>query len=197
MTILANPPSTGLPTMSVAEFEHWSRESDHELVEGRPLEIPPMGLDANQVLMQLLVFLWSRLAHPGVAWITTIEVGYRCFPHNDGQIRKPDLAVVSRTRCPNPPRNGYLDVVPDLVVEVVSSNDLYDDVLARVDDFLRAGTAEVWVIHPGRRQVAIHRPNQNIIELFGEHDTIASLPLLPEAHLPLKSLFEITPIRTA
>jgi len=197
MTILANPPSTGLPTMSVAEFEHWSRESDHELVEGRPVEIPPMGLDANELVIRLSVILWLRLVQTGLARICTNEIGFRCFQHAPDQIRKPDLALIDTKKLPGGTPTGYLDVVPDLVVEVVSSNDLYDDVLARVDDFLRAGTAEVWVIHPGRRQVAIHRPNQNIIELFGEHDTIASLPLLPEAHLPLKSLFEITPIRTA
>jgi Uma2 family endonuclease len=189
MTILA-PPSIESGRMTPADFEQWVGETTHELIDGRPVEIAPMGLDANEIVMRLAVFLWSRLAVKGWARVTTIEVGYRCFPHDRNRVRKPDLAVVSTKRCPNPPANGYLDVVPDLVVEVVSSNDLYDEVMARVDDFLRAGTPEVWVILPSLRQVAIHRPGVNTITVHSENDTLLDLPLLPGANLPLRSLFE-------
>ena len=49
------------------------------------------------------------------------------------------------------------DLAPDLVVEVLSSNDRPGEVLTKVADWLSAGTSLVWVIDPERRLGRVYR----------------------------------------
>ena len=60
---------------------------------------------------------------------------------NDLQ-RRPDLAFVSRQRWPGlPPDSNAWDVVPDWMVEVISSSNSADEVIDKVDEYFRAGSA--------------------------------------------------------
>jgi Uma2 family endonuclease len=73
--------------------------------------------------------------------------------------RVPDLLFVGKERW-----QSYIEavedwydkplvLVPDLVVEVVSANDLYTDVQAKVERYIADGVKLVWVIDPKRRQI--------------------------------------------
>src|SRR5262249_29535911 len=73
-------------------------------------------------------------------------------------VRGPDVAYWSRERLPSPPRQGYPDVAPDLVVEVLSPNDLFLRVMRKVQEYLRAGVRLVWVVVPEDRSVSVLAP---------------------------------------
>lgn len=42
-------------------------------------------------------------------------------------------------------------------IVVVSPNDLAEEIEARVDDYLRVGVQQVWVLYPGRKSVYVYR----------------------------------------
>ena len=46
---------------------------------------------------------------------------------------------------------GYIELAPDLAVEVVSPSDSTMEIQEKVADWLRAGTRLVWVIYPATR----------------------------------------------
>ncbi len=77
--------------------------------------------------------------------------------------RRPDTVPSTRhrvrpARAPAPPRAKRLpDLAPDLVVEVLSPGDRPGEVLAKVADWLSAGTTLVWVVDPECRLAWIHR----------------------------------------
>jgi Uma2 family endonuclease len=58
---------------------------------------------------------------------------------------------------PPPDTMGYAALAPDLVVEVLSPGDRPGDVLAKVADWLSAGTRLVWVVEPLRRLARVYR----------------------------------------
>ncbi len=72
-------------------------------------------------------------------------------------VREPDIAFISRERLPDPVPAGFLDLAPDLAVEVLSPDDRPGAVLQKVADWLSAGVRLVWVVDPVRRLARVYR----------------------------------------
>jgi Uma2 family endonuclease len=72
-------------------------------------------------------------------------------------VRAPDVAFVSRTRVDEIPATGFATFAPDLAVEVVSPNDRPGELLAKVGQWLEAGSKFVWVIDPMRAEARVYR----------------------------------------
>ena len=104
-------------------------------------------------------------------------------------VRAPDAAYISRERCDGAIPEGYADFAPDLVVEVRSPSDRPGPLLAKIGDWLDAGTRVVWVVDPRARQVAIYREDGAQCLLEGE-DVLQDDALLPGFEFPLVELFE-------
>ena len=84
------------------------------------------------------------------------EAGFKLARDPD-TVRGPDVAFISRDRLPEPEPAGFADFAPDLVVEVVSPGDRAGEVLAKIADWLSAGTRLVWVLDPARREARVYR----------------------------------------
>jgi Uma2 family endonuclease len=72
----------------------------------------------------------------------------------------------------------YLELAPDLVIEVLSPNDRPGEILAKVADWLEAGSRLVWVIDPERRIGRIYRQDgtESSITADGQLDGEDVLP---------------------
>lgn len=83
---------------------------------------------------------------------------------------------------------GYASLAPDLVVEVLSPDDRPGEVLAKVGDWLDAGTRLIWVIDPKRRRIRTYRANgdQTITD---ERGLLDGEDVLPGFACPVQSLF--------
>ena len=70
---------------------------------------------------------------------------------------------------------GYLELAPDLAVEVASPSDSAREIQEKVADWLWAGTRLVWVIYPATRSATVHVSDDQFEEvseegpLLGEH----------------------------
>ncbi len=92
----------------------------------------------------------------GTAW--PADCGLQCFVEDPGRVRKPDVMFIGRDRYPiGKLAEGYLREVPDLVVEVVSPNDLATEVDRKVAEYIEVGVRLIWVINPEARIVRVHR----------------------------------------
>ncbi len=82
------------------------------------------------------------------------------------------MAFVANERLDRIPTEGYAELAPDLVVEVLSPGDRAGELLAKVGDFLAAGTRLVWVVDPRRREARVFRPDGSVavIDQEGELD---------------------------
>jgi Uma2 family endonuclease len=92
-------------------------------------------------------------------------------------VRGPDVAYWSKERLPEIP-NSYLDVPPDLAVEVVSPGDHYSRVQNKVRQYLRCGVRLVWVVDPEDRSVTVYRSQQEG-KILGENDILSGEDVLP------------------
>jgi Uma2 family endonuclease len=81
-----------------------------------------------------------------------------------------------------------IDGVPVLVVEILSPNDTQAQIDEKVDGYLNAGVALVWVIDPHDRTVLIYRPGTEP-ELINVRQELSAEPHLPGFRVPVAQLF--------
>ena len=149
--------------------------------------MPDMGYKSSWVASRVFSQLdrYCELKRIGVA--TTAEASFQCFPHQPGNVRKPDVAVVLCDPATFVPPDPHCEQVPALVVEVVSPNETAFKLDDKIDDFLKAGTRIVWVINPIKRRVVIHYPDLTTRQI-GDTGTLDGEDVLPGFTLPLASI---------
>lgn len=128
----------------------------YELVDGQLME-RNMGAESSWVGGRLWKQLDSHCEASKAGWAFIPDTAYRCFS-SPKTVRKPDVSFVRAGRLPGdrPPR-GEVTIVPDLVAEVVSPNDLVYELDDKIEQYLGAGVRLVWVINPATRVVIVHR----------------------------------------
>ncbi len=92
-----------------------------------------------------------------------------------------------------PPRiavEGYLETIPELVVEIRSKNDTWAEVRRKVADYLAAGVHVVWVPDPESRTVTEFRPNQPE-RVYLENETLTIEDVIPGFRLPVRDALTV------
>jgi Uma2 family endonuclease len=82
---------------------------------------------------------------------------------------------------------GYLETIPELVVEVRSPNDWAPEITAKNQEYFAAGVRVVWVLDPSARTVAAHNADGSV-QLFRAGEQL-TCDLLPGFSVPVASLF--------
>jgi Uma2 family endonuclease len=162
-----------------------------ELVNG---EMKELGMSAQSSRVGGQVHFqfenYSRSNTPG--WAFPPETGYRCFADDRGRVRKPDASFIALGRMTREQyeEEGYIDIVPDLVAEVISPNDLAGDVEEKLAEWLDAGVKVVWVINPETRTVRVHRHDGGYAFLR-DTETLTAPDVLPGFAVPVADLFRL------
>jgi Uma2 family endonuclease len=158
-----------------------------EFVDGQWVE-KAMGAQSARVGTVLMGKLDQFALEHRLGLVFNSEAGYQIFPGSP-RIRKPDASVIRFGRLPDdkPPR-GYIHISPDLALEVVSPNDLAEEIDARVMDFLRAGVKLFWVIYPGTRSAHVFRQSGSMSWLT-EADTLSGEDVMQGFSCRIADLF--------
>ena len=78
-----------------------------------------------------------------------------------------------------------IDGVPTLVVEILSPSDTIEDINEKIDAYLAAKVAIIWIIDPYRRTVTVYQPDSEP-ELFNVRDELSAEPHLPGSGFRLR-----------
>ena len=127
-----------------------------ELVKGVLVVREPAGYTHGRVTLNLTLRLGAHVERTEAGQLFAAETGFTLARGPD-TVRAPDIAFIGRDRLPDPEPAGFPDLAPDLVVEVLSPDDRPGKVLAKVADWLSAGTKLVWVIDPTHRVARVYR----------------------------------------
>ena len=164
-----------------------------ELIDGQLVERPPMGrkadaVAANRIFTSLQVS--SRPHRLGV--VNGAQGSYQIFPDAPKKVRIPDVSFArwETTSRGAGIEEGHGKIAPDLVVEVISPNDLAVEVAEKVRDFLNAGVSLVWVANPDTNDVLIYR-SDGTVALLRSGDVLDGGDVLPGFQCPISELFKI------
>lgn len=165
---------------------------DYELVDGHLVE-RNMSQLSSWVGGRTHRILDTYVDDHNLGWTWPSDLGYECYPDSPNKVRKPDVSFIRIERMPEgPSSDGYAHIPPDLAVEVVSPNDLWHEVIAKVNEYLAAGVPLVWVIDPEARSVHIYR-HGGTVSLLREGDELSGEAIIPGFHCPVTSLFPAKP----
>lgn len=85
--------------------------------------------------------------------------------------------------------NTVIQGPPTLAVEILSPNDRHKEVHEKVQKYLAAGAAHVWVVNPDAQYVMVHRPGEKP-QLVNVDQELTAEPDMPGLRLPVAALFE-------
>ena len=143
----------------------------------------PAGARHGRISLRLGAALLAFVREEGLGEVFDSSTGYR-LP--GGNVRSPDASFVSSKRLPRVPE-GFLEVAPDLAVEVLSPEDSPRGVLDKVGEYLAAGVRLVWVIDPRTSRAVSYRSLTDVQEI-GPDGTLEGGELLPGFRYPLSDL---------
>jgi Uma2 family endonuclease len=162
-----------------------------ELVDGELKELNVSTL-SSYVGGEMYGHLRDHVRPGRLGWLFNEGASYRCFPRHPGKVRRADVSfhTLDRLTPEQVAAEGHMSVVPDLVVEVISPNDLAYEVNEKRIEWQRAGAKLVWVIDPVQQTIHVYRADGSV-SVLNRNDTLTGEPILPEFRVPLADLFRL------
>jgi Uma2 family endonuclease len=174
--------------MTGEELLHRPDLNPCELVNGRVVPLSPTGYVHGEIELDLGGELRSWARSTGLGRASVGEVGIYTR-RNPDTVRAGDVVYISNERFARKGTSGYLDVAPELVVEVLSPDDRKSDVITKVKEYLSAGVDRVWVVDSKLQTILAYRSMEEVQQLKAG-DVLADEELLPGFRLPLADLFK-------
>jgi Uma2 family endonuclease len=159
-----------------------------ELIRGQLVVREPPSTFHGAVAAHLTVEIGAFVRREKLGLVFAQDTGFK-IERDPDTVRGPDLAFVSREQLERIPKTGYAELAPDLVVEVLSPSDRPGEVLAKIGDFLAAGTRLAWLLDPRRREARIFRADGSM-SLVGEDGALDGEDVVPGFSCPLKAILD-------
>lgn len=146
---------------------------DYELVDG-VMEVKMCGARHGEIGAKITVKLGIYLEDNPIGKLynakTTFQIG------SNG--RMPDVAFVSAERIPEEGSpSGKWEIAPDIAIEVISPNEVWDKVNHKVREYFAADVQQVWLISQQEQEVIVYDSPARIRVMTASDDlTSKSLP---------------------
>ncbi len=163
-------------------------EARGELIRGVFYPAMPTGGRHGKIEAQIAWLLLNVVRSVGQGTVMTGEPGI-VLERGPDTVRAPDVAYFSAERLPlDADITRFLDVVPDLIVEVVSSDNRPAEIRAKADMWISFGARLVWLVWPDSESVEVYRPGESTVTLTVE-DTLTGEDVLPEFSCAVREIF--------
>lgn len=148
--------------MTAAELERlYLPGTSTELVRGRLVVREPSGTRHGIIAAKLSYLVSAFVYRQRLGVVVSQDTGFKIESDPD-TVRAPDVAFLSQERADQVPDRGYAALAPDLLAEIVSPDDRPGELLAKVAQWLEAGTRLVWVIDPHHAEARVYRPDGSL-----------------------------------
>ena len=159
-----------------------------ELIEGRIVPMSPAGARHGHIEVKVATILQNFVTAKDLGWVMTGEVGIFTKRGPDS-VRGADVLFISKERLAKIPDRGFLEVAPELVVEVRSADETKHDIQQKINEYLAIGVKWVWYFEPKTRNCSVHRLNKDVQKL-AEKDVLIGEEILTGLDIKLSTLFD-------
>ena len=185
-----------LEQLTIEEYVRlYDRDGPFEIIDGerRPL-MPPVVI--HGVILRALFRLLDAFCISNHLGEVITEMPFVLTYDSDWVkgSRVPDLMFIAAGRwkeyiaATSDWRHKPYILVPDLVVEVVSPNDLYTEIQDKVDRYLADGVRLIWVVDPQRSRVSVYEGERFVT--LGEDDILTGSTIIPGFSVELAAFFQ-------
>jgi Uma2 family endonuclease len=161
-----------------------------ELINGEIVEVAPTKFRHGHMEAQLGASLSYFVAEHKLGSVAVGEVGLYTR-RNPDTVRGVDVIFISHQRLAQASPESYLDIAPELAVEIVSPSDRWSEVMDKLEEYFSIGVLMVWIVDPRKRQIHVYSSPTEVIRLQ-VGDTLDGGDILPGFTLPVADLFPTT-----
>jgi Uma2 family endonuclease len=170
-----------------------ARMPDHdlcELIDGRIVPMSPTNPEHGRIELNIAMTLRDFARTQNLGIVMTGEVGI-FTKRNPDRVRGADVVFISHSQYERRTKTrGFLDVAPELVVEILSPEHRHIDMGQKVLEYLAIGVLLVLVVDPDDRTIAVYR-SDGTMRRCGEGDAVPCDEVLPGFTLIAAEVFEI------
>ncbi|HLX60472.1 MAG TPA: Uma2 family endonuclease [Planctomycetota bacterium] len=159
-----------------------------ELLRGKVVFMSPAGGEHGGVAAEILGLIRDFVKPRKLGKVYAAETGF-FLARDPDTVRAPDVSFIAKHRIPARSPRGYIPVVPDLTVEVLSPSDTVQDLDKKALEFLEAGVPLVWGVDPITRTGRVYWRGRPVIVL-NESQAFSGEDILPGCEMKLKDIFE-------
>ena len=162
----------------------------YELIEGMLKKMSPAGYKHGVIIVRLTRLLANHVDAQHLGQVTAAETGFR-LAQNPDTVRAPDIAFVKADRIPTDKiPQTFWPGAPDLAVEVLSPNDIAEEVEEKVNDYLGHGCSMVWVVSPKQKTITVFCSKTDIT-ILSENDLLDGRDVVPGFQCSVQEIFAI------
>ena len=175
---------------SLEEFTALPEPEDgtsYELLDGKLLVMTPTGRKHGKLGGNLYGYLWNFAREHQSGEVYQPDTGFIMQPDT---VRIPDVAFVAAGRLTEDVEDEYIQLAPDLAVEVISPTDRLTEVAEKARFYQKAGVRLVWVINPRKQTVQVYHEANTTPTLLSIEDELDGEDVLPGFKLKIRTLFE-------
>ena len=160
--------------------------------DGELIAMSPTGGEAGEKNFNLYIDLgiWNRQTKSGKAFDSST-----IFILPSGARRSPDVSWIKLDKwnaLTLKEKRGFPPLAPDFVIELVSPSDLknqrYEDLQAKMQEYLDNGVKLGWLIEPSGKTAEIYRLGKQV-EILNNPQTLSGEDILPGFVLDLSDIF--------
>lgn len=161
-------------------------ECRYDLIRGKLVEMAHAGGYHGEIAGGIVGRLWVHAHSNQLGTVYASETGF-VLARNPDVVLGPDAAFIQRDRVPER-QQGYYEIAPDLVVEVVSPNDSNRYVTDKVMEYLDNGVKLVWIVDPERQIVTVYHADRSA-RIVTSDETLDGEDVLPGFSVQVAELF--------
>ncbi|WP_425616485.1 Uma2 family endonuclease [Anatilimnocola sp. NA78] len=166
-----------------------------ELVNGKLVE-KSVGWLSTVISGELFRRLSNYVVANSLGLVAPGDASYLFPTHDSPQVRRPDVSFVAAAKLLSTELPlAHARFIPDLAVEVISPNDLAEEVSEKVNFYLEVGVRLVWVIDPAARKASVYHPNGRGI-IINANDDLEGEDVVPGFRCKLAELLDVKNLLT-
>lgn len=150
--------------ITAEELYRMPLEGSYELVEGELVPMSPASWRHGYFVMEIGGALRAFVRERSLGKVIGGEAGL-ITKRDPDSVRGIDVGFISNERLARVQSQSYLDVAPELVVEVVSPANTWEEMRQKTEEYFRAGAERVWIVEPRRKTVLVYRDPSHFEEL--------------------------------
>jgi Uma2 family endonuclease len=163
-----------------------------ELVEGKIIVSAPSDYESEEIGTRLSTFLNIWVMSRKLGRVTGSSAGFILprIEEDDSEkrnLRAPDVSFVRADRLKKTKRD-FVELVPDLMVEIKSKSDRIKLLEEKIELFLQLGSTVGMLIDPDKLTVTVYRLNQTPV-ILQNGETLILPDLLPGCELAVSELW--------